>query len=113
MGMPMVIGVVTDGSIFYYSEYQRLPDSEVDIPRMIAAGYNRMRQISTATLAAILALMPLALGIDAGSDMLKSLAIGVLGALTLSVLLSLFAIPTLYCVMRTLVRRQETIPCAS
>ncbi len=42
----------------------------------------------------------------AGSEMLKSLAIGVMGELTLSVLFSLMAISTLYFFMRTLVRRK-------
>jgi Cu/Ag efflux pump CusA len=47
----------------------------------------------------------LAYGIGAGSDMLKPLAIAVIGALTLSVLLSLIATPTVYFVMRTFRKR--------
>ena len=48
------------------------------------------------SLTAGLGLLPLAYGIGAGSDMLKPLAIAVIGALTLSVLLSLIATPMVY-----------------
>jgi len=48
------------------------------------------------SLEAALGLLPLAYGIGAGSDMLKPLAIAVIGALCLSVLLSLIATPTVY-----------------
>jgi len=48
------------------------------------------------TLAAALGLLPLAYGIGSGADMLKPLAIAVIGALLISVLLSLIATPTFY-----------------
>jgi Cu/Ag efflux pump CusA len=44
-------------------------------------------------------MLPLAYGIGAGADMLKPLAIAVIGALCVSVLLSLVATPTAYYVM--------------
>ncbi|MFZ4503657.1 MAG: efflux RND transporter permease subunit [Methylovulum sp.] len=49
-------------------------------------------------LAAGLGLLPLAYGVGAESDRLKPLAIAVMGALSLSVALSLIATPVLYCV---------------
>jgi Cu/Ag efflux pump CusA len=45
-------------------------------------------------------MLPLAWGIGSGADMLKPLAIAVIGALTISVLLSLVATPTLYFLMQ-------------
>ncbi len=93
MGMTMVIGIVTEVSIFYYSEYQSLPDSEVGIQRMITAGNNRMRPIAMTTLAAILALMPLALGIGAGSEMLQPLALGIVSGLIVQMPLVLVVLP--------------------
>jgi multidrug efflux pump subunit AcrB len=48
------------------------------------------------SLAAALGMLPLAWGIGSGADMLKPLAIAVIGALAISVLLSLLATPTLY-----------------
>jgi len=43
--------------------------------------------------------LPLAYGIGSGADMLKPLALAVIGALTISVLLSLVATPTFYYLM--------------
>jgi multidrug efflux pump subunit AcrB len=78
------------------------------------SGRRRLRPVLMTSLAAALALLPLAYGIGAGSDMLKPLSIGgVIGALTLSVLLSLVATPNLYFVMRRLLRRKGTMTCAS
>ncbi|MDD5581536.1 MAG: efflux RND transporter permease subunit [Methylobacter sp.] len=93
MGMTMVIGIVTEVSIFYYSEYQSLPASEVGVQRMITAGNNRMRPIAMTTVAAILALMPLALGIGAGSEMLQPLAIAIVSGLIVQIPLVLIVLP--------------------
>lgn len=95
MGMTMVIGIVTEVSIFYYSEYQSLPDSESGIQRMITAGNNRMRPIAMTTVAAILALMPLAVGIGAGSEMLQPLAIAIVSGLIVQMPLVLILLPAL------------------
>ncbi len=93
MGMTMVIGIVTEVSIFYYSEYQSLPESEMGVQRMIMAGNNRMRPIAMTTVAAILALMPLALGIGAGSEMLQPLAIAIVSGLIVQIPLVLIVLP--------------------
>ena len=54
MGMTMIVGIVTEIAIFYYSEFRSLPASD---DRLILAGINRMRAISMTTFAAILALL--------------------------------------------------------
>jgi Cu/Ag efflux pump CusA len=48
------------------------------------------------SLAAALGMLPLAYGIGSGADMLRPLAIAVIGAVCISVLLSLVATPTAY-----------------
>ena len=45
-------------------------------------------------------MLPLAYGVGSGADMLRPLAIAVIGSLCVSVLLSLVATPTAYYVMR-------------
>ena len=93
MGMTMVIGIVTEVAIFYYSEYESLPDSVKGIERMISAGNNRMRPIAMTTFAAIFALIPLAMGIGAGSDMLQPLAIAIVSGLVVQIPLVLMVLP--------------------
>jgi multidrug efflux pump subunit AcrB len=52
------------------------------------------------SLAAALGMLPLAYGVGSGADMLRPLAIAVMGALGISVLLSLVATPTMLAVIR-------------
>ncbi|MCB1056134.1 MAG: efflux RND transporter permease subunit [Acidobacteria bacterium] len=77
MGLTMIVGIVTEVSIFYFSEYRELSEIEDRQRRLVMAGKNRMRPIAMTTLAAMLALMPLALGLGEGSGMLTPLAIAI------------------------------------
>lgn len=109
MGMTMVIGIVTEVSIFYYSEYHSLPDSERGIQRMITAGNNRMRPIAMTTVAAILALMPLAVGIGAGSEMLQPLAIAIVSGLIVQMPLVLILLPALLRIFSNMIGESNVI----
>ena len=92
MGMTMIVGIVTEIAIFYYSEYCSLPSSD---DRFIQAGINRMRAISMTAFAAILALLPLALGIGHGAAMQQPLAIAIIAGLIFSLPLVLIVLPAL------------------
>jgi len=92
MGMTMIVGIVTEIAIFYYSEFRDLPPSD---DRFILAGINRMRAIFMTAFAAILALLPLALGIGHGSAMQQPLAIAIIAGLVFSLPLVLIALPAL------------------
>ncbi|MHB1035259.1 MAG: efflux RND transporter permease subunit [Pirellulales bacterium] len=96
MGMTMVIGIVTEVAIFYYSEYHDLPaDANKGHERFVLAGVYRMRPIAMTTLAAILALLPLALGIGQGAAMQQPLAIAIISGLAVQLPLVLIALPSL------------------
>jgi CzcA family heavy metal efflux pump len=71
---------------------------------LVRSGERRLRPVLMTSLAAALGMMPLAWGLGSGADMLRPLAIAVIGALCISVLLSLVATPTLYYL---LVRRRN------
>jgi CzcA family heavy metal efflux pump len=92
MGMTMIVGIVTEIAIFYYSEFRSLPASD---DRLILAGTNRMRAISMTAFAAILALLPLALGIGHGAAMQQPLAIAIISGLIFSLPLVLIILPAL------------------
>ncbi len=92
MGMTMIIGIVTEIAIFYLSEYRELPPSD---DRFIQAGLNRMRPIAMTTFAAILALLPLALGFGQGSAMQQPLAIAIISGLLFGLPLVLIVLPVL------------------
>jgi hypothetical protein len=95
MGMTMIVGIATEVGIFYVSELMTLKDLGSADDSYIEAGVNRMRPIAMTTFAAILALLPLALGIGAGSAMQKPLAIAIISGLILQMPLVLIVLPIL------------------
>jgi multidrug efflux pump subunit AcrB len=98
MGMVMIVGNVTEVGVFYCSELAGLSGAIVGgsaVERFVDAGVNRLRAITMTTLAAILALMPLALGIGHGSTMLKPLATAIIIGLIVQLPLALIVLPTL------------------
>ncbi|HEV7136569.1 MAG TPA: efflux RND transporter permease subunit, partial [Steroidobacteraceae bacterium] len=76
MGMTMIIGIVTETSIFYYSEYLVLTDGD-GRARLVMAGAHRARAVAMTTIAAVFALITLALGIGQGAALLQPLAIAI------------------------------------
>ncbi|MBI3786193.1 MAG: efflux RND transporter permease subunit [Deltaproteobacteria bacterium] len=96
VGMIMVVGIVAKNGIllldFARREFTQCKDRRA---ALIRAGTVRLRPILMTSLAAIAGLAPLAAGIGAGSQMQQPLAIAILGGVSLSMIFSLLAIPTL------------------
>ena len=106
MGMTMVVGIVTEIAIFYFSEYEALIASGVEKEdALLQAGLNRLRPIAMTTLAAILALMPLALGLGQGSAMQQPLAIAIISGLIVQMPLVLLAMPIAFSALENLSQR--------
>ena len=95
MGMTMIIGIGTEMSIFYVSEYAELAREMPARRALREASRNRLRPITMTTLAAILTLMPLALAIGQGSALQQPLAIAIVAGLLLQFPLVLLAMPVL------------------
>ncbi len=100
MGLTMIVGIVTEVSIFYVTEYREQAAVADVRQRLVAAGRNRMRPIAMTTLAAILALAPLALGIGHGAGMLQPLAVAIEAGLVAQMPLTLLVLPVLLRVMK-------------
>ncbi|WP_084503423.1 efflux RND transporter permease subunit [Desulfatirhabdium butyrativorans] len=96
MGMTMIVGIVTEVAIFYFSEYRELVRHEPHRAALIDAGKNRMRPIAMTTFAAILTLLPLAYAIGQGSAMQQPLAIAIISGLVVQLPLVLLVMPVVY-----------------
>ncbi len=97
MGMIMIIGIVAENAIFLIHYIQIFSRQEKSmVLAVIEAGKVRMRPIIMTTLAAVLALMPLAIGVGAGAQMQQPLAIAVIGGFSLSAFLLLLFLPVVY-----------------
>jgi multidrug efflux pump subunit AcrB len=74
------------------------------VESLVQSGRRRLRPVLMTTLTASLGLLPLAFGVGAGADMLRPLAIAVIGGLCISLLLSLIATPVFYYLLMRLFR---------
>ena len=74
---------------------------------LVQSGRRRLRPVLMTSLTTFLGLLPLAYGVGAGADMLKPLAIGVIGALFISLLLSLVATPVCYYLLVRILRQDR------
>ena len=99
MGMTMIVGIVTEVAIFYFSEYRDLIEVRPFREALIEAGKNRMRPIAMTTIAAILTLLPLAFAIGQGSAMQQPLAVAIIAGLAVQMPLVLVVMPVLYSVL--------------
>jgi len=105
MGMTMILGIATEVAIFYFTEYETLLEEGVPAREaLVQAGVNRLRPIAMTTLAAILALAPLALALGGSSSMERPLAIAIIAGLIAQGPLVLLAMPALYRLMGGLPR---------
>jgi CzcA family heavy metal efflux pump len=104
MGMTMILGIVTEIAIFYFAEidFARVPD----LAALIRAGTMRMRPIVMTSLIAILALLPLALGIGSGASMEQPLAIAIVAGLIAAVPIVLILMPAVYILLSPHLRRE-------
>jgi CzcA family heavy metal efflux pump len=101
MGMIMVIGIVAKNGILLLDAEHRFRDLGFSAEdAMIQAGRRRLRPIAMTALATIFGMLPLAFGIGSGSEMLKPLAIVVIGGLLSSMVLSLIFTPAIHFYLR-------------
>ncbi len=97
MGLIMVIGIVAKNGILLLDADVRYRAEGRDAREaMMMAAQRRLRPILMTALAAVTGMLPLALGLGAGSAMLQPLAIAVIGGLTVSLVLSLIVTPVMY-----------------
>ena len=97
MGMIMIVGIVAKNGILMLDTVEdHLADGDDLETALIRSGRRRFRPVLMTSLAAMLGMLPLALAIGAGSQLLQPLAIAVMGGLAFALLLSLVVTPTVY-----------------
>jgi len=102
MGLILLVGLIVKNGIILL-DFTRLRMRAEGVPLETAireAARVRLRPILMTTLCTLFGLLPLALGIGAGSELQRPLALAVIGGLTLSTPITLFAVPTLLVAIR-------------
>jgi multidrug efflux pump subunit AcrB len=97
MGLIMVIGIVAKNGILLLDADQKFRAEGIGAEdAMIRAGERRLRPIMMTALATVAGMIPLALALGAGSQMLQPLAIAVIGGILASMVLSLVVTPAVH-----------------
>lgn len=97
MGLIMLAGIVVNNAIVLVTYFGLLQEQGMDLREAVLEGsVRRLRPILMTTGTTVLALVPLALEFGEGSEIQSPLARSVIGGLTVSTLVTLVLIPTLY-----------------
>jgi multidrug efflux pump subunit AcrB len=97
MGMIMVVGIVAKNGILMLDAVNENLERTGSLEEaLIVSGRRRFRPVLMTSLAAILGMLPLALALGSGAELLQPLAIGVIGGLLFALLLSLVVTPAVF-----------------
>jgi hydrophobe/amphiphile efflux-1 (HAE1) family protein len=110
MGIIMMVGIVVSNGVLlvdFANVLRRRGMSMFDA--MVLAGRTRLRPILMTTIATILGLVPMALGIGEGSETNLPLARAVIGGLTISTFFTLFLVPALYTLLDRFAKRKSQL----
>jgi hydrophobe/amphiphile efflux-1 (HAE1) family protein len=100
IGLLLLMGIVKKNSIILvdYANQIRNETGCSATEAMVRAGPIRLRPILMTTVATMMAAVPAALGLGAGSEVRTPMAVAVLGGLSISTALSLLVVPAFYVV---------------
>jgi HAE1 family hydrophobic/amphiphilic exporter-1 len=99
LGLSLLMGLVGKNAILlvdYTDTLRKRGDTRLEA--LLEAGPTRLRPIVMTTLSVIFALLPVASGIETGSELLKAAALVLIGGLLTSTLLTLVFVPAMYTV---------------
>ena len=97
MGILMVIGIaVSNGILLVDHAAMKMREGLEPLEAIIDAGRTRLVPILMTSLATIIGLFPTALGLEAGTEANRPLALAVVGGLASSTVLSLFLVPSIF-----------------
>ena len=106
MGVIMLAGIVVNNAIVlidYVNQLRKKGMSEFDA--LVAGGTTRLRPILITSITTILGMLPMALARQEGSEMMRPMAIAVIGGLLVSTLLTLVVIPVIYSLVEKFSKR--------
>ncbi len=97
LGLIMLAGIVVNNAIVLveYIEIERQNGREIGAA-IVEAARLRLRPILMTTLTTVVGMLPLALGLGEGSEMLQPLAVTIVSGLLFSTLVSLMLVPSIY-----------------
>ncbi|MEH2351836.1 efflux RND transporter permease subunit [Nostoc sp.] len=97
IGIVLLLGIVTKNSILLV-DYTiiNMQEGKTQRQALIESGVSRLRPILMTSFATIAGILPLALGIGAGSEVRQPMGIAIMGGFTTSTLLTLVVVPVIF-----------------
>jgi multidrug efflux pump subunit AcrB len=106
MGLVMMVGIVVSNGILIVEFARHLHHDGKPLEEAVStASRLRLRPILMTSLATVLGLIPMALGVEAGSEQYAPLARAIIGGLLVSVVVTVYLVPAAYLLVH---RRSET-----
>jgi CzcA family heavy metal efflux pump len=101
LGMILLAGIVVNNSILLveFVEHYREEKGARPEEAVVEAGAVRMRPVMMTTFTSLVGMLPLALGLGSGGELMRPLAIAVAGGLAVSGILTLFVVPCVYLIV--------------
>ncbi len=96
MGIMMLVGIVVNNGILYVDGVNELRMRMPVEDALIRSGQTRLRPILMTTLTTVISMIPMAMGIGSGTEMMSGMAIIIIGGLVASTLLILVLMPVFY-----------------
>jgi hydrophobe/amphiphile efflux-1 (HAE1) family protein len=97
LGVILLVGIVVNNAILLVEYVERGRRRGLDlVDAVVEAGGIRLRPILMTTLTTVMGMLPLAIGMGAGANLMQPLAIGVIGGLLTATVLTLILVPCLY-----------------
>jgi multidrug efflux pump subunit AcrB len=107
IGFVFLLGISNKNAILIVDYINQLREAGLDrTAAILQAGPVRLRPIMMTTAATILGMVPIALGLGAGSELRSPMAVAIAGGLISSTILSLIVVPVLYTLMDDLFPRK-------
>ncbi|MEE4296067.1 MAG: efflux RND transporter permease subunit [Wenzhouxiangella sp.] len=101
MGVILLIGIVVNNAILLVEYVERARRRGVAMDEAIVeAGGIRLRAILMTNLTTVVGMIPLAVGMGSGANLMQPLAMAVIGGLLSAMILTLFLIPCLYVIVQ-------------
>ncbi|MCI7408262.1 MAG: efflux RND transporter permease subunit [Candidatus Onthomorpha sp.] len=99
IGAIMLVGIVVKNGIVLVDYINLNRERGMGISQaVILGGKSRLRPVLMTSMTTILGMVPMSLGIGEGSELWQPMGIAIVGGLTVSTLVTLVIIPTVYCV---------------
>lgn len=99
IGLIMLVGIVVNNAILlveFINQNKKIMGRDEAITQ---AGQVRMRPILMTTLTTIIGMVPMAMGIGDGMEMMAPMGISIIGGLVASTIITLFLVPILYAIV--------------